>query len=124
MLLDPTTHNGYNIMSALRGPDNEDGAAIHVKRITTAVLRWLVGMEAYLSDADPHAYYNGALVASPKSAQEYWDSLLPDTQAKAINFWSSEPHFAKHTTAAFESLNTVDALKHLDWLRTEFGGSL
>jgi hypothetical protein len=124
MLLDPTTRNGYNIMSALRGPDNEDGAAIHVKRITTAVLRWLVGMEAYLSEAAPYAYYNGALVASPKSAQEYWDSLLPDTQAKAIDFWRTELHFARHTVDAFSVLKTADAARHLHWLRTVLGDSL
>lgn len=86
MILNVTNDDDYMIASALRGPDRDD---YDLKRATTAVLRYLVGMrECQYAD-----------VVAPSIVVSHWQ---PEVASK-FSLWENV-HFVDHFSHALEIL--------------------
>lgn len=117
MKLDPLTHHGYNIATALRGPDNEHSrAADSAKSLTTAVLRYLIGI--------PEDNDVGCYVYSTAAARRTWEALGRARQADVVSFLAGEGHFCFHFQYALQALTSRhlnrktwrEAREYRDWL--------
>ena len=96
----------YTIASALRGPDfvpasyGEDGesslALTRLKKITTAVVRHLAGIQ-----------HSGSLLTDPQQARISWATTTPDIQKLMRELWQVHVHFRVHTYDAFTALEAL-----------------
>lgn len=88
LLLDrPYSHDLWNVLTALRGPDSQDGM---LKRATTCVIR---------KTAFPEEPTAGLSMFNPDSPE-----LARDRAAFLNSLFRIAPHFEEHFKDAFESL--------------------
>jgi hypothetical protein len=86
MQLNTSNRRHYDILTGLRGPDFHGPIPSIAKDVTTAVLRWLVGMR----------HPSHCIINSPGDAKDRWDGLTPEVRQEVSNFLVNEPHFERH----------------------------
>jgi hypothetical protein len=94
MNLDPRYRRHYDILTGLRGPDFSGGVSAAAKDVTTAVLRWLVGMR----------HPSHCIINTPGEAKERWDALTPEYRQQVSDFLVNEPHFERHFRYGMQAL--------------------
>ena len=89
VLLDIRSRKGYDIATAMRGPDFEAPGSGDLKIITTSVIRSLAGM-----DVNDH----GAIVYTPVDAISVFDGLHPEHKGRVVDLLLSDKanHFRRH----------------------------
>lgn len=114
MKLDMSEAIHYDIAAALRGPDRVDPIiAYRLKAITTAVMRWLIGLR--------HTHDLSLSLESPEAAKLLWASWDEESKRQVIGAWQSNNHFANHLFIGLRSLQTPEAVQWIQWLRNELG---
>jgi hypothetical protein len=113
MVIDPTTEEGHNIASALRGPDVD--ILTFVKELTTAVLRHFVGYIGHFCSA--HA---------PREARRIWREIIPSEREEARKAYQTQHHFRAHFKAGMLALAEVSPAReeiyaHLLWVEDVLG---
>jgi len=99
MLLDPSNEYHYDLMSAMRGPDDQSDNEVldvHVKSALTAPLRHMVGVSIF-----------GPVKHSVERAITEWNKLSDEKRARAAAWLERQSHYRTHLTAA------ADALRYL-----------
>ena len=108
LLLNPATRDGYNVATALRGPDfADDSHADTLKEMTTSVLRYFVGAVKW----KPGAVTQNAMgiVHTPEEALKIWESRGSTSQSETLALYNNKWHFTDHFSAALGSLETLFA---------------
>ncbi len=101
----------YNVITALRGPDNSV-VSLHIKHYTTAYLRWLVFSTPQKSSFYD-SYYGGtinanATLGATKLVEVIKESTVYIKRDKQNN---GLRHFLYHTKAGFDALSN-----HLEYI--------
>ena len=100
MKLDVSTRRGYDIATALRGPDRPGDGAEAFKQLVTAPLRHLVGVDSEF-----------CIVRNPDSAR------VSTVVSEAAAFSMADAHVRRHARRAYEHLRSMAARRHFDWLK-------
>ena len=101
----------YDLVSALRGPDEINHNSATIKSITTCVIRYALGM------------VSPPQVQSPTSARDFWADLREDERYNVARDWydDSYMHFRQHIWSAYGALvqlgTTTEELKPVtNWI--------
>lgn len=123
MLLDVSTRKGFDIASALRGPDSTSVEALGLKYLTTSVVRYFAGCAGIAWNHEPNYPDNympgnsSGYVNTPEQARMYFQTRT-DGQIDAIREAAKkEFHFMLHFSAAIYAINTPEANDWLNWVQ-------
>jgi hypothetical protein len=115
MKIDLNTKKGYDIASAIRGPDNNTLVGHHLKMVTTCVVRHLAGLKREKVRS---------MVNTPEIAKEFWAALAPEYRKAVARAWYEDLHFSAHVMDALDALadeGISGALGYKAWFLENLG---
>lgn len=114
LLLDVSSKEGYDIATALRGPDSHAGGdpSFYTKLLTASVIRHFAGCIQHTALNRTQIGY----VYTPADAKYLWNNMATETQAKVRDFMRINTHFMSHVYNGLRAFKTPEADVYLDWL--------
>jgi hypothetical protein len=99
-ILDISTEEGYNLASALRGPDIQDKEIADLKWITTGRLRTILGVEKddVVMRTTPEIH-----------PEDYAYTLMKYIKESSVSTRNALTHYTKHLVSAFGMIDTDEA---------------
>lgn len=109
LVLNPFTRDGYNVASAMRGPDFTDKTyADSLKEVTTAVLRYFIGAKKFINGGGPAANRDAmGVVNTPAEALAKFDKWDAETQKEVLNLYVTNWHFSDHFSSGIDSVERL-----------------